>query len=146
MTTPPVSGLIGERALDPFVQAEPGGRALRDAGGDPRPAQPSQHLQPRPERRGTLAFPAGTPRHQRPGGAFGARPRQMGLAHARLAGEQYHSAGPSRCLGDQRIKDRKLRVSAYQHVRAPHAGTLTRIAAGAQRRARPGSPGLTGPG
>jgi hypothetical protein len=37
----------------------------------------------------------------------------VGLAHARLAGQQHHSAGPGRGLRDQGIKDGKLRVSAY---------------------------------
>jgi hypothetical protein len=44
----PVSGLVHQGPLDPVVQAEPGRRALRDAGRDSRPARPAEHLQPRP--------------------------------------------------------------------------------------------------
>lgn len=114
-----VRGLVGQHALDPLVQSEPGRRAVGGARGDPRAARPAQHLQPRPQRRGALALPAGAPRHLRPGGAPGAGPGQVGLAHARLPGQQHNATSPGRGLPDQRVQDGKLRLSAYQHASVP---------------------------
>ena len=108
--------LLPERVPDALVQAVPGGGALGGPGGDPGPAEVTQHLHPRPQRRGALALPAGAPRHHRAARAFGGRPGQPGLADTGLPGEQHDPAGPGFSLRDQRIEDGEFRVPADERA------------------------------
>ena len=58
-------GRIPQRLPDPLEQLKPGSRPATRPSGDRLPAEPAQHLHPRPQRRRPFTLPARPPRHHR---------------------------------------------------------------------------------
>ena len=121
-------GRVPQRLPDPLEQLKPGSRPATCPSGDRLPAEPAQHLHPRPQRRRPFTLPARPPRHHRTACPPSGLPGQPGLADTRLPAQQHRTAGPRSRLRGQRIKNGKLGVPANQHARCrqpPHGDTVS---------------------